>query len=244
MESFSKKVKDQLAAAEPKKKCCRFTDDAMEALVSRKREDIGEELRQVYEKSRCDNCRITFLRRLFRMYGAVTDPEKSYHLDFTFGESGCCDEAEEILADLGFDFRRTMRRDKHVLYIKDSSAIEEFLVMIGASAAAFELMNEKIMRDFRNSVNRQVNCDTANIEKQLSAGKKYVDAIAKLMESGRIEALPEDLRLTARLRYENEQMILTELGNLHNPPVSKSGIRHRLERILRLSEELLKEQES
>lgn len=241
MESFSKKVKEQLAALEPKKKCCRFTDDALDALVPRKRENIGAELCNIYDKCLCDNCRITFLRKLFRMYGAVTSPEKSYHLDFTFGEGENCDAAEKILSELGFEFRRTMRRDKHVLYIKDSSAIEEFLVMIGASAAAFELMNEKIMRDFRNSVNRQVNCDTANIEKQLSAGKKYVEAIGKLRESGKIEALPEELRLTAQLRYENEQLSLTELGNLHNPTVSKSGIRHRLERILNLSEELLKE---
>lgn len=241
MESFSKKVKEQLAAEEPKKKCCRYTDNDMAALAPRKKEDIGEDLRSVFEKCRCDGCRMTVLRRLFRIFGAVTDPEKSYHLDFTFSESGSCDAAEEILAELGFDFRRTMRREKHVLYLKDSSAIEEFLVTIGASAAAFELMNSKIVRDFRNSVNRQVNCDTANIEKQLAAGKKYIEAIGKLMEADKMDALPDDLRETAKLRYENDQLSLTDLGKLLNPPVSKSGIRHRLERILLLSQELLKE---
>lgn len=242
MESFSKKVKEQLAAEEPKKKCCRHTDADMQALAPRKKEDIGVELREIFAKCRCDACRTTFLRQLFRIFGSITDPEKSYHLDFTFTESGSCGAAEEILAEFGFDFRRTMRREKHVLYLKDSSAIEEFLVTIGASAAAFDLMNSKIIRDFRNSVNRQVNCDTANIEKQLAAGKKYIEAIDRLMQAEKIEALPEDLRETARLRHDNTQLSLTELGNLHNPPVSKSGVRHRLERILLLSEDLLKEE--
>lgn len=245
MESFSKKVKNQLAAEEIKKKCCRYTDNEMQSLAPRKKEELGDELREIFENCRCDGCRIVYLRRLFEIYGSVTDPKKSYHLDFSFTFESSCDAAEESLAEMGFEFRRTVRRDKngrekYVLYLKDSSAIEDFLVALGASAAAFDVMNSKIIGEFRNSVNRQVNCDTANIEKQLAAGKKYIDAIKQLMDSGKIEALPDDLKETARVRYENDQLSLTDLGKMLNPPVSKSGVRHRLERILAFAEDNLR----
>ena len=238
MESFAKKVKDQLKAEESKKKCCKFTENAIDAMADRRKEDIGEELSDIFAKCRCDGCRTVFLRRLFIIFGGVTDPEKSYHLDFTFIHENSCAAAEEILLSCGFDFRRTMRREKYVLYMKDSSAIEDFLAAVGASSAAFDFMNSKIMREFRNSVNRQVNCDTANIEKQLAAGKKYIEAISELVKADKMDALPEDLRETARLRYEYEQLSPTELGRMLTPQVSKSGVRHRLERILEFSREL------
>jgi len=243
MESFAKKVKDQLKAEEAKKKCCKFTENAIAALEARKKEDIGEELSDIFSKCRCDSCRTAFLRRMFIIFGGVTDPEKSYHLDFTFVHENSCTAAEKILLESGFDFRKTMRREKYVLYMKDSSAIEDFLAAVGASSAAFDFMNNKIMREFRNSVNRQVNCDTANIEKQLAAGKKYIEAISELVKAEKMDALPEDLRETARLRYENDQLSLTELGRMLTPEVSKSGVRHRLERILECSREILGKRE-
>jgi len=244
MESFAKKVKEQLKAEQIRKKCCKFTENSMTDLASRKKEDIGSELSEIFSKCRCDLCRTVFLRHLFIIFGGVTDPEKSYHLDFTFNEENSCIAAEAILLSMGFDFRRTTRREKHVLYMKDSALIEDFLAAAGASSAAFDVMNEKIVREFRNSVNRQVNCDTANIEKQLAAGKKYIEAIRLLIEADKIDSLPEDLRETALLRYENHQLSLTELGRMLTPEVSKSGVRHRLERILAFSRETLENQKN
>ena len=104
-------------------------------------------------------------------------------------------------------------------YIKESSTLEDFLVFIGASGAAFELMNSKIVHEFRNSVNRQVNCDTANIGKQLKAVRKYVDAVQFLIDSGNFEKLPEELKETAKLRIENDQLSIAELGKLTKPPI-------------------------
>ena len=138
----------------------------------------------------------------------------------------------------GFSFGASVRRGKYVIYMKNSTDIEDFLVFIGAQTAAFDVMNEKIVREFRNSVNRQVNCDTANIEKQLAAGKKYIDAVRLLIEADKIDSLPDELRETALLRYENHQLSMTELGRLLTPEVSKSGVRHRLERILEFSREI------
>lgn len=233
-ESFSKKVKNQLEAVEIKKKCCKFTASAMENL--QKKENMAEKILDIYKKCRCDVCREVFWRTLFTVYGSVTDPLKSYHMEFSFYFEDERDTVLELIADTGFDFKPSVRKNKFILYVKDSVVIEDFLVYIGASAAAFDVMNSKIVHEFRNSVNRQVNCDTANIEKQLQAVKKYTDAIGALIDSGKIDSLPADLKETALLRIENDQLSLTDLGKLMNPPVSKSGVRHRLERIIELAE--------
>ena len=144
---------------------------------------------------------------------------------------------QEAAAEAELDFRPTLRKGRHILYLKDSTAIEDFLVSIGAQNAAFDVMNTKIMNDFRNSVNRQVNCDTANIKKQLATSQKYIEAIRWLMETGKLEILPEELRTTAKLRMENDQLSLSDLAKLTNPPVTKSGMKHRLEKILSFAAE-------
>ncbi len=238
-ESFSKKVKDQLESVEIKKKCCKFTLAAMEDLD--KKADNGEKLADIYNKCRCDVCREVFWRKLFVTYGSVTDPEKSYHMELSFYHDAERDAVIELLVDTGFEFRPSTRKNKYIMYVKDSAVIEDILVYMGAHGAAFDVMNSKIVHEFRNSVNRQVNCDTANIEKQLQAVKKYTDAIQWLVDSGKIDSLPSDLKETAILRIENDQLSLTDLGKLMNPQVSKSGIRHRLERILQLTEKAQKE---
>ncbi len=233
-ESYSSRIKAQLGNIEVRKKCCRHTLADMEKLDLTG--DCPDELQGVLERCRCDGCRVVMIRLLFVARGSVTDPSKAYHLDFSFRSPRMCDVTEELLRASGFDFRRTARRDLAVLYIKSSAKIEDFLALTGANTAAFDLMNEKIVRDFKNSTNRQTNCDSANLEKQVQAAKKYKDAVSYLMETGRADALPEELRATAKLRYENEAVSLRELGALHDPPVSKSGLRHRLDRILEIAE--------
>lgn len=222
-ESFSKNAKNQLGTIEIKKKCCRFTLNSIvtDGFTS-----------NVYDKCLCDGCKTVFVRELFIKSGSVTDPTKQYHLDFSFKTEEECNVAEKVLLDLGFNFRRTMRRQRYVLYIKESSAIEDFLVYMGAQGAAFEVMNSKIVHEFNNSVNRQVNCDTANIEKQLASVKKYSEAIKTLEQCGKLDTLSDELRETARIRIENEQLSLADIGQLLDPPVSKSGVRHRLDKIL------------
>lgn len=231
-ESFSAKIKEQLREEEIKKKCCRRMLADILALESRQPEEFPANLDEIVQKCRCENCASVCVRALFLLFGSMTDPAKSYHLDFTVKTEGERDALHQILSDLGLDFRATMRAGKYVLYIKDSAAIEDFLVFIGAQAAAFDLMNIKIEREFRNSVNRQVNCDTANIEKQLASAKKYIEAVQYLINSGSIDRLSPELKNTALLRLENEQLNLADLGRLVNPPVSKSGMKHRLEKIL------------
>ena len=192
----------------------------------------GGNLAEAYSKCLCDGCRAVLVREMFVKYGSITDPAKQYHLDFSFKTEEERDAAYEILSSVGFEFRKTVRRERFVMYIKESSVIEDFLVYMGAQNAAFDVMNSKIVHEFRNSVNRQVNCDTANIEKQLASVKKYTDAIKLLEENGKLDTLPDELKETARVRMENEQLSLADLGALLTPPVTKSGVRHRLDKIL------------
>ena len=128
-ESFSTKVKNQLCSIEIKKKCCKFTDSALEGL--NKKENSAKILSDIYEKCRCDVCKIVFWRKLFTVYGSVTDPEKSYHMEFSFYFPEERDAVLELLADAGLDFRPSQRKNKFILYIKDSAAIEDFLVFTG-----------------------------------------------------------------------------------------------------------------
>lgn len=236
-ESFSAKIKEQLREEEIKKKCCRRLYTDILALENSLPEDFPAALDEIVRKCRCENCAPVCVRALFLLFGSMTDPAKSYHLDFTVKTEGERDAIHQILTDLGLDFRATMRTGKYVVYIKDSAAIEDFLVFMGAQSAAFELMNRKIEREFRNSVNRQVNCDTANIEKQLASAKKYIEAIRYLVDTGSIDRLSPELKNTALLRMENEQLNLADLGRTVNPPVSKSGMKHRLEKILAFANE-------
>jgi len=243
-ESFSAKIREQLREEEIKKKCCRRIYTDILALEKSTPEDFPAALDSIVRKCRCENCAPACVRALFLLFGSMTDPAKSYHLDFTVKTEGERDAIHQILTDLGLDFRATMRAGKYVVYIKDSAAIEDFLVFMGAQTAAFELMNRKIEREFRNSVNRQVNCDTANIEKQLASAKKYIEAVRYLIDAGSIDRLSPELKNTALLRLENEQLNLADLGRMVNPPVSKSGMKHRLEKILAFANEEKQRNES
>ena len=236
-DSFSKKCKNALTALPIKKKCCRYIWDAVMAYP---KEDTPETAAQITgwgESCRCENCMSVLIRGLFIRNGTITDPEKRYHLEFAFRKETARDAAAILLSDAGFDMHTSVRhsaggRDTWILYYKSTADMEDFLAYIGASGAAFDIMNTKIVKEFRNSVNRQVNCDTANIEKQVEASKKYIEAIRLLLDTGAITKLPESLQQTARLRLEHDQVSLTELGNLCEPRVSKSGMKHRMEKLL------------
>lgn len=242
--SFCKKTKEALCAIPIRKKCCRYLWDAVNAFP--KGEPAAEKITEWQNGCRCENCMPVLIRALFCHYGAVTDPAKRYHMEFSFLREDERDAAATLLENAGFSLHTSLRhgaggKEKWILYYKSSADMEDLLAYIGASAAAFEIMNAKIVKEFRNSVNRQVNCDTANIEKQLEASKKYIEAIRYLTTTGAISKLPEALQQTARLRLEYEQVSLAELGNLCEPKVSKSGMKHRMEKLLEYAEGLQKE---
>ncbi len=182
-----------------------------------------------------DHCRTAFLRGAFLAGGSVTDPMKGYHLELATSHYHVGRELPALLREAGFEPKETERKGNHVVYFKQSDHIEDFLTFLGAPVSAMAVMNAKLERDLRGSVNRQVNCDSANLDKTVAAAREQLAAIEHLRESGRLEALPDKLREAARLRLENPELNLSQLAALCDPAVSKSAFNHRMRKLMELA---------
>ena len=183
-------------------------------------------------------CRRSFVRGAFLTGGAITDPAKSYHLELVTHHYNVSRETYALLLDMGFAPKETARGGNYIAYFKQSSVIEDFLTMIGAPVHAMELMSAKIEKDMRNSVNRKVNCDTANVTKIIDAAAARIEAIKKIETAGNLDAIPEKLRQTALLRLQNPELSIKELAEMSTPPVTKSCLNHRLRKLAEMSDEL------
>ncbi len=187
---------------------------------------------------KCAGCRQAFLRGVFLAVGTVTDPAKGYHAELLLNSGHRADKMDDFLALCGIPARRIERRGKIGLYYKNSTAIEEFFAEMAANNAVFELMNTKIEKEIRNQENRATNCVAKNISRSVDAIRKQVNAIEHLRDREMLEGLPDDLRVTAELRLKFDEASLAELAMAHTPPISKSGLNHRLTRLVELSEKL------
>lgn len=186
----------------------------------------------------CEGCRSAFLRGVFLALGTVNDPHKSFHLEFALRHGGPVDMLCGFLSLCGYTPRHTVRRNCEGVYLKDSGAVEDLIGMMGTQHTVFEIINSRIERDIRNNENRATNCVAKNIEKSISAASRQIEAINHLMETGRLDALPESLRVTAMVRYRNPDATLDELVLLHDPHISKSGLNHRLKKLLEEAQSL------
>lgn len=182
-----------------------------------------------------DCCRVAFIRGAFLAGGSVTDPQKRYHLELVTAHYNVSLETQSILLDLGFMPKGSRRAGNHIIYFKQSEYIETFLATIGAGVSAMELMTTKLEKDLRNSVNRRVNCDTANVLKTVSAAMEQTEAICRIRDSIGLEALPEQLRDLAQLRLDNPEASLAELAELSEPAVTKSTLYHRMKKLIAYS---------
>ena len=182
-----------------------------------------------------DCCRRSFVRGAFLTGGAITDPAKSYHLELVTAHYNVSREMYSLLLDMGFSPKETPRAGNYVTYFKQSAAIEDYLAMAGAPLAAMEIMSNKIEKEMRNTVNRKVNCDTANVTKTVDAAAVQISAIMKIGETGALDTLPEKLRQTASLRLENPELSIKELAEISTPPVSKSCLNHRLRKLVSMA---------
>ena len=184
-----------------------------------------------------DCCRRAFLRGAFLAGGSVTDPEKRYHLELSTTHWKGSRETGTLLLEMELPAKETERKGSSVLYYKQSEAIEDFLTAIGAPVSAMAVMEAKIEKDWRNEANRKTNCDSANVDKAVAAAQEQLAAIRKLEERAVLETLPEKLRQTAALRREYPETTLSELAELHEPPISKSAVNHRMRKLLTLAAE-------
>lgn len=173
-----------------------------------------------------------FLRGAFLSCGSVVSPDKDYHLEFVTPHLNLGKDLTYLLEEQGFEPKNIWRGGKLIVYFKDSGQIEDILTYMGAVRQSLKLMNIKVYKDIRNKANRLTNCETANIDKTVNAAAEQMVAIKKLIETHGYEKMPEELREMARLRLANPDMSLRELGTLLERPLSRSGVNHRLRRIV------------
>ena len=183
-------------------------------------------------------CRASFLRGAFFAGGSLTDPLKRYHLELTTSHLQASRELEVLLRECGYPPKGLSRNGSFITYFKQSDQIEDFLTLIGAPVAAMHIMSAKLEKDLRNSVNRRLNCDSANLDKAVEAAQEQLEAIRRLREAGVLEELPDKLQLTAALRLENPELSLSELAEEFDPPVTKSCLNHRLRKLQDLARAL------
>ena len=177
-------------------------------------------------------CKASFIRGAFLAGGSVTDPSKRYHLELATSHYSVSREAYSILLDMGFSPKEAERKGNHLLYFKKSEHIEDLLTTIGASNCAMELMSAKIEKDMKNSINRKVNCDSANADKVVAAAAQQMEAIRRIDKLYGLDSLPDKLQEAALLRFANPEASLADLAMLSYPPVSKSCLSHRLKKLL------------
>lgn len=184
-------------------------------------------------------CMQSFLRGAFLSCGRITDPQKGYHLEFTVSRIKAANALETMLQNAGYPPLTGFRNNSCVFYFKDSEVIEELLTAIGAVNGALEVMNTKVYKDLRNRVNRLTNCEAANIGKTVQASRAQLEAIKYIRSQGSgLRALPEELRSIALLREHNPDASLAEIGKMCEPPISRSGVNHRLARIMEAAQKL------
>ncbi len=198
--------------------------------------DYGEVNAAVVSGS--DNDSGAFLRGVFLIAGSVTDPNKEYHLELVMPDETRARILRRFISEHGIAVKQTVRARCHILYIKESEGIEDFLTYIGAANHSLEIMQVKIVKDFRNRVNRSVNCENANIDKTVKAANKSIRDIEYIYSTIGADSLTPELKETAELRIENYEMPLSELCRQFNPPISRSGLNHRLKKLSNIAEAL------
>ena len=183
-------------------------------------------------------CRASFLRGAFFAGGSLTDPLKRYHLELNTSHLQASRELEVLLRECGYPPKGLSRNGSFITYFKQSDQIEDFLTLIGAPVAAMHLMSAKLEKDLRNSVNRRLNCDSANLDKAVEAAQEQLEAIRRLRSADLLDKLPDKLKKTAALRLEYPELSLSELAAAFDRPVTKSCLNHRLRKIQELAKTL------
>lgn len=210
--------------------------------------EIIKHFASIYRRFQCispqtnQNAEFEFMRGMlcgaFLSCANISDPQKSYHLEFVLHGDLALESLCELLDKLDLKYKRTVRKGNRLVYMKSSSEIEDILTLLGAGKSALEVMNVKVFKNMRNKVNRITNCETANIERTVSAGTAIAAQIKLIEASIGVDALPKNLQDIARLRLENPDMPLSELSQILSPPISRSGAHYRLKQIQQIAQEI------
>ena len=223
-------------------------EDAMKVLQASKLIDhageIGEEFSVVKNMILRHNCcKRAFIRGAFLAAGSMSNPEKSYHIEIVCMAMKKAEQLKSVINSFGLDAKVVGRKKSYVVYLKEGSQIVDLLNIMEAPIALMEMENIRILKEMRNSVNRKVNCETANINKTVSAAMKQVEDIRYIRDTIGLKELPEGLRDIAELRLEYPNETLKELGDLLQTPLGKSGVNHRLRKLSEIAEHLKEHRE-
>lgn len=183
-------------------------------------------------------CKRAFLRGAFLACGSMSDPEKNYHFEIVCSGAEKAQQVQNVMNEFGLDAKIIVRKKYHVVYLKESSSIVDMLNIMEAPIALMQLENVRILKDMRNSVNRRVNCETANINKTVTAAAKQIEDIQYIRDHSGFTGLAPNLKETAMARLEYPEASLKELGDMLNPPVGKSGVNHRLRKLSEIAQKL------
>lgn len=188
-------------------------------------------------------CKRAFIRGAFLASGSISDPEKSYHFEIVCAVRAKAEQLQKIMNSFEIDAKVILRKKSYVVYVKEGSQIADLLNIIEAHVALMKFENVRILKDMRNTVNRKVNCETANINKTVSAAVKQVEDIVYIRDTIGLENLSDALRDVALTRLEYPEATLKELGDLLTTPVGKSGVNHRLRKLGEMADKLRENKE-
>lgn len=211
-----------------------YGDERQEILT--KFGDLSDPVSPLLLKSTC--CKRAFLRGAYLCIGSMSDPEKSYHLEFVCVRLAQAMQLQEILADFEIEAKIVRRKKYYVVYVKEGSCIVELLGVMEAHVSLMNLENLRILKEMRNSINRRVNCEAANITKTVNAAAKQVEDILLIRDTYGLGQLPDNLKEMAEVRLEYPDATLKELGEYLDPPVGKSGVNHRLRKLSEIAEKI------
>lgn len=184
------------------------------------------------------NCKRAYIRGAFLGGGSISNPEKTYHLEFVTNSKEHSEDLCKLINTFGLNAKIVLRKDNYIVYLKEGEQIVDLLNIVQAHNALLKLEDIRILKEMRNNINRIVNCETANLSKTINASIRQITNIEYIDSVMGINKLPENLIDTANLRLENSDASLKELGEMLNPPIGKSGVNHRLRKLDEIADEL------
>lgn len=209
---------------------------AIKKFQQEKEVNLHSKADEILLKKEC--CRRAFIRGTYMSIGSMSNPEKGYHMEFVCDSDEMANLLVEELKTFSIDAKTVLRKKNTVVYLKDGEAIVDVLNIIGAHVSLMNLENTRIVKDMRNSINRRVNCEAANIQKTVNAANKQVEDIKFIQKMQGLDKLPDNLRQVAEVRLAYPDASLVEVSQLMDPPVGKSGVNHRLRKLSELAERL------
>ena len=245
--SFSSEIKEEILEKfnkYSKKDCCKTAERFGEYLtVVHNKQDIYDKYKDLFEISNLNECCIkSIIKGAFLSSGCITDPNTNYHFEISFKNKACGEYLVKLLSvlDLTPKLIKRQKLSQYVIYIKDSEQISILLSIMDVAGSLLHFENVRVEKEVKNNINRSINCETANLSKTIEASVKQIEAIKKIKKHRKFDTLNNRLKVVAVLRekYPNESIDFLAKKLSETEEISKSGVKHRLDKIIKIANEL------